>query len=141
MNQETFIELGSGETFIRNDDLNMSKTPSTFILKRGAGGATLNFKLFDERRQPVRLDGCAVTVTARKNGASPVLENLPCAVGTNQRFDGAGFASFKFDENSARIPAGKYDLEFTVTDADGGRRKFPNTQKQPFAKLIVQESL
>jgi len=134
---KTYIEISLGETFLINEDI-MTRPNTTFICKRGTS-ATLHFKLLDENKQPVTLDDCAVTMTARKRNDAPVIENLICSIAPNQQFEaGRGRGSFILD---ADIPRGEYQMEITVLFENGALLKFPNNERQAFGIIKVTDSL
>lgn len=139
---QTFIDISTGETFVENLDV-MARLNSTFTVKRGAVGTVLNFRLLDADKLPFALTGL-LTLTARKGRQSPVIEDAPCVIGSNQQFAAASVStsSFVFNDESANVRAGEYNLEFSHLDTlSGAVTKFPVNSKQPYAKLIVHEAL
>lgn len=128
------VEIESNNAYIQFETMN-----TTFIFKRGSRGTVMRFVLADETGK-VNLNDCTVTMTARRQiGETAVLDNVACAVGTNQ-FEQPGEASFTFTDTHARIPRGNYLLEFKVVKNDSVRY-FPSNAKTLFAELVVREPL
>ena len=106
-----------------------------FTLKRGATGAKIEATLSDTAGA-FNLSGGAVTITVAKQGQTPVIDDAACDIVTAAD----GTIKYEFDETTANIAAGEYNVEFKAT-ISGEVYIFPTDKRRPYGKLIVKESL
>jgi len=120
----------------------MTRVPK-YAIKRGAVGAVITEVMRDVEGKPIPLGGKRVTLAATRSrpsqqpGEKPALSDVECRQDPNQ-FQNAGRVSYAFDEKTANIPAGIYNLEYKIQNEDGSVVYFP---AGGYAKLTVLESL
>jgi hypothetical protein len=109
----------------------------SFEIKRGETGKIMPFTLFVQG-SAFDLTGWTVTLTTKKDGEI-FIANASCTIDPDQTTN-PGKGSFTFTGPDANHPAGKYRMEFKLTDGTN-ILYFPCDAEDPYAELVVIEPL
>jgi hypothetical protein len=109
-----------------------------YVLKTGATGAILTATL-KSNKLPVDLTGYTVKLTLKRGSDSAVILEGTCTVDPDQ-VTNKGKVHYSF-ATTASIPKGTYNAEFEATDVNGRDHKFPSSIREPYKRVIVQQSL
>lgn len=139
---EQNVELASGEKYaiVWPQAGTPLQKNTEFIMKTGSVGTVMNFRL-STHYGAVRLVGATVTVTIRNANTGDVcVKDGHCEIHANP-FQNTGIAAYVFDETTANLPEGSYQMEFVVTYASGKTEYYPTSEFINFAKLTIKPNL
>jgi hypothetical protein len=109
-----------------------------YQLKQGASGAVITVTLYDANGIVDLTGYTSIKMTARKGGATPVLDHIVMTINPDPT---TGKASYAFDATTSNIAVGQYSLEFKATDPTGDVQYFPVNKQKKYGILTVLKTL